>query len=193
MKITEQNFIIRMSQGDEKALEYVMIHYGGLVKSVVHRYLYMLSQYEEECISDVFYAAWKNIDSYMPQKNPFANWIAGIARIKALDYKRKYALRLTEMSWEDAEPVTGKDMMEEISVIEEEFSRETEQMLSCLKPEDRELFRRLYVEEQTVEEVSAQSGLSRPVIYNRVSRAKKKIRRLFPEKMELKSREGQNS
>lgn len=182
-----------MSQGDEKALEYVMIHYGGLVKSVVHRYLYMLSQYEEECISDVFYAAWKNIDSYMPQKNPFANWIAGIARIKALDYKRKYALRLTEMSWEDAEPVTGKDMMEEISVIEEEFSRETEQMLSCLKPEDRELFRRLYVEEQTVEEVSAQSGLSRPVIYNRVSRAKKKIRRLFPEKMELKSREGQNS
>lgn len=193
MKITEQNFIIRMSQGDEKALEYVMIHYGGLVKSVVHRYLYMLSQYEEECISDVFYAAWKNIDSYMPQKNPFANWIAGIARIKALDYKRKFALRLTEMSWEDAEPVTGKDMMEEISVIEEEFSRETEQMLSCLKPEDRELFRRLYVEEQTVEEVSAQSGLSRPVIYNRVSRAKKKIRRLFPEKMELKSREGQNS
>ena len=28
MKITEQNFVTQMIQGNEKALEYVMLHYG---------------------------------------------------------------------------------------------------------------------------------------------------------------------
>lgn len=51
-----------------------LLHYGGLVKSVVHR--------------------------YQPERNPFANWILGVARIKSLDYKRKYAQQLRETSWD---------------------------------------------------------------------------------------------
>ena len=105
MKITEQNFVQELSRRNEQALEYVMIHYGGLVKSVTHRYLNILSQYEEECISDVFFAVWNNIDSFRPERNPFANWIAGIARLKALDYKRKYARQLMERSLEQADNI----------------------------------------------------------------------------------------
>ncbi|MDO5539626.1 MAG: hypothetical protein Q4F83_06080 [Eubacteriales bacterium] len=36
MKITEQNFIFQMRQGNEKALEYVMVHYGGLTRPVIY-------------------------------------------------------------------------------------------------------------------------------------------------------------
>ena len=35
MKIKESNFVEELSHRNEKALEYVMVHYGGLVKSVV--------------------------------------------------------------------------------------------------------------------------------------------------------------
>ena len=98
MKINESNFVEELSHRNEKALEYVMVHYGGLVKSVTHRYLNVLSQYEEECINDVFFAVWEHIDSYDSARNPFANWIGGIARLKALDYKRKYAHFLLETS-----------------------------------------------------------------------------------------------
>lgn len=45
MKIKESNFVEALSHRNERALEYVMVHYGGLVKSVVHRYLNVLSQY----------------------------------------------------------------------------------------------------------------------------------------------------
>lgn len=38
MKINESNFVEELSHRNEKALEYVMVHYGGLVKSVTHRY-----------------------------------------------------------------------------------------------------------------------------------------------------------
>ena len=34
MKIKESNFVEELSHRNERALEYVMVHYGGLVKSV---------------------------------------------------------------------------------------------------------------------------------------------------------------
>ena len=101
MKITEQNFIKEISLGNEKALEYCMLHYGGLVRSVIHRHIGSLTQYEEDCINEVFFAVWENIASYRPEKNPFANWIAGVARLKALDCLRRYSHHLMEHSWEE--------------------------------------------------------------------------------------------
>lgn len=155
MKINESNFVEELSHRNEKALEYVMVHYGGLVKSVTHRYLNVLSQYEEECINDVFFAVWEHIDSYDSARNPFANWIGGIARLKALDYKRKYAHFLLETSWENSPHTKGIDDAIELQTqFDEEFSEETKQMLSCLKPQDRELFIKLYVEEKPFDEIS---------------------------------------
>lgn len=66
-----------------------------------------------------------------------------------------------------------------MKIIEEELSEEMEEMLSCLSPEDRELFMKLYVEEMEPEEVSRQTGMKKDVIYNRVSRGRRKIRKLF--------------
>ena len=183
MKVTEDNFIPLLCQKHEKALEYCMLHYGGLVKAVVHRYLGSLPQYEEECQNDVFFAVWNHIDAYDPERNPFANWIAGVARLKALDCKRKYASRMLETSWEAMEetgqPVIQAEFSAELQAVEEEFSEETQQILACLKPKDRELFLRLYIEEENMEEVSQSTGLAKPVIYNRLSRGKKRIRSLF--------------
>lgn len=97
--------------------------------------------------------------SYESQRNSFANWIAGVARIKALDYKRRYAGRLREVSWDAAE-LAGKGEAADwetekaflLEEIEREFSEETQQMLDCIKPVDRELFLKLYVEEQSMQE-----------------------------------------
>lgn len=181
MKITEQNFVQELKRQNESALEYVMTHYGGLVKSVAHRYLNVLSQYEEECINDVFLAVWNHIDSFQPERNPFANWIAGITRLKALDYKRKYASRLLESSWEEKENFINVDEAFDMHAqFSEEFSKETTEMLACLKPRDRELFLKLYVEEKSFDEISQETGTEKTVLYNRLSRSKRKIRRLFP-------------
>ena len=63
----------------------------------------------------------------------------------------------------------------------EEFSEETKQMLSCLKPQDRELFIKLYVEEKPFDEISKEMNTNKPVLYNRLFRSKKKLRSLFPQ------------
>lgn len=199
MKITEQNFVRELSKGNEQALEYVMLHYGGLVKSVAHRYLNVLSQYEEECISDVFFAVWNHIDSFQPDRKPFANWIAGITRLKALDYKRKYARHLRERNLEQSENVLKAEDSQNIEIMfarefsqniqaqfSEEFSKETTEMLSCLKPRDRELFLKLYVEEKSFDEIAQETGTEKSILYNRLSRSKRKLRSLFSHPQQTK-------
>lgn len=62
----------------------------------------------------------------------------------------------------------------------EELSDETEAFLSCLKEEDRFLFRQLFIEEMEPDEVARKNGIKRENLYNRISRGKKKIRRHFP-------------
>lgn len=90
---------------------------------------------------------------------------------------------MLETSWEAMEetgqPVIQAEFSAELQAVEEEFSEETQQILACLKPKDRELFLRLYIEEENMEEVSQSTGLAKPVIYNRLSRGKKRIRSLF--------------
>lgn len=177
MKINEGNFVEQMIFRNEKALEYVVEEYGRLVKSVVRKHLFSLEEFQGECMNDVFLAVWDNIGSYKPDKSSFANWIAGIARFKSIDYKRKY---LNREITEDLEQVTvGTEDKALMGVIEDELSKEMEELLECLRPEDRDLFIKLYVEDMNPEEVSNVTGLKKEVIYNRVSRGKRKIRNLF--------------
>ncbi|HBN28644.1 MAG TPA: RNA polymerase subunit sigma-70, partial [Clostridiaceae bacterium] len=42
----------------------------------------------------------------------------------------------------------------------------------------KDLFIKLYVEEQGVEDISKETGLKREVIYNRISRGKRKIKKM---------------
>ena len=52
-------------------------------------------------------------------------------------------------------------------------------MLNCLKEKDKDLFYKLYVEEKEISDVSSETGLKKDVIYNRLSRGKKKIQKIF--------------
>lgn len=99
---------------------------------------------------------------------------------------------MLETSWEAMEEqgqsATQTVCSAEFHAIEQEFSEETQQMLSCLKPKDRELFLKLYIDEENMEEVSRSTGLTKPVIYNRLSRGKKRIRNQFTQMRERSER-----
>lgn len=176
MKVNEENFILHLRRKNENALDYVVDVYGGLIKAVVKKYLYNISSVQDECISDVFLGIWNNIDSFDPERSTFKNWIIGISKFKAIDYKRKYLKHLEYENIDDMN-LAREDFSEEL--IKNELSNEVQEMMNCLKEKDRQLFYKLYIEEQQVDEVSCDMGMKREVIYNRLSRAKKKIKELF--------------
>ena len=80
--IDDHNFLEELKMGNEEALCYVIGKYGGLVRSVIAKHLYLLKEEQEECFDDVFLNVWEHIDSFDGQLSTFQNWIAGIARYR---------------------------------------------------------------------------------------------------------------
>ena len=174
MKITEQNVACQIKKRNEKALEFVISEYGWIIKSVTKKQLCRLPNLQDECMNDVLLAVWENIDSFDSERSTLKNWIAGIARYKAIDCKRKYIRYLKEEPLEFAEGVADPMIMD---ILEQEISEEVEEMLSLLNEADQILFKRIYANDESVERIAADMGVKKSVLYNRISRGKKKIQK----------------
>lgn len=177
LQITEDNFIEQIKKKNEKALEYVIYSYGWVLKSVIKKHLYYLPDYHEECLNDCLMSIWENICYYDPEKSSFKNWIGGVAKYKALNYVRKYLRDLENENIENITVFTEDNALK--AILTKELSLETEKMLECLSEEDREIFIKLYFEEKNMDEISCDTGLAKPVLYNRLSRGRKKMRQAF--------------
>lgn len=186
--INEKNFVEEIKKKNEEALCYLIEKYTGLVMSIIRKRLFLLQEEQKECFDDVFLNVWEHIDSFDERKSSFTNWIAGITRYRAIDYLRKYKRQFEEIALEDIplDGIVAGDDKELLRLMEMEISEETELMLQSLKPEERELFQKLYLEEMTVEEVCKNFQTNPNAIYKRLSRARKRMRELFPERIERK-------
>lgn len=92
-------------------------------------------------------------------------------KYQAIDYLRSYRKELQTVNIEDAVIVQEDHAL--AGMIEKEIDSEVEKMPECLKPQDRELFYKLYVEEKSMKQISCETGIKQEVIYNRLSRRKK--------------------
>ena len=176
----DANLIIEIKNQNEDALRYIIEKYGGLVRSVINKHLYLLIEEQQECFDDVFLNVWEHINSFDERQNSFKNWIAGIARYKSIDYLRRYRKRFEDVALPENVAVEDQELLR---LIDREISEETEAILQCLKPEDRDLFEKLYIEEMSMEAVCESFQTNQNVIYKRISRARKRIRERFPEKV----------
>lgn len=175
MKVTEQNFVKAIMRKDERGLLYVVDNYGWIIQSVVRKSLFRIPDYEEECVNDVLLAIWEGIEGFQPEISTFKNWIAGIARFKAIDYKRKYLKKFTECSSIDEYEI--KDEYAESQMIQIELQEEIEEILDQLSGQDRKIFEMVFLDEKPIDDVAEQIGMKSDTIYQRISRARKKIRK----------------
>lgn len=175
MRIGKHNYIQQLRLHNEKALIYVIDAYGGLLMSVIRKHLFGLPELQEECFDDVLLKIWQHSFDFDESKNNFKNWAAAIAKYRAIDYLRQYRKEPVTSDLSDVAVVREDGLLN--ALIEEEISEEVAKMLACLKPADRELFLKLYVKEEPIEQVSRETGMKKTVIYNRLSRGKARIRR----------------
>lgn len=178
LKITEENFIIQVKMKNERALEFIIEKYGWIIKSVARKHLQQTPELEDECMNDVLFAVWQNIDSFDINKNTFQNWLAGVSRYKAIDCKRKYLKRFNEEPLEAAENIA--DVESHLSLLKEEINGEIKELLSCLSPTDRGIFERLFWKDETIQSISTSMGMKETAVYNHISRGRKKIREYLP-------------
>ncbi len=173
MKITDENVVRELRAKNETAIEYIVDRYGGLIRSIVKYHLKDFSACWDECVNDVLLAVWNNISRFDPEKNSLKNWIGAIAKYRCIDYKRRF---IREGFPEELGEDIASDDTPERALIERELSEETEELLACLKPGDRWIFREHYLAQRPVEEIAAERGIKASAVYNRLSRGRKRLR-----------------
>lgn len=179
LRITDENFIYELKRRNERALDYVIDHYGGLIKFIVNKNMTNLDGYKDECINDCLLGIWNNIGSFDESRSSFKNWVGGIAKYKSIDYLRKYKFEFETSSIDDMEIEVSDKTPNEI--IEKEQVEIIENLLEELSEKDRLLFKKLLVEEEHIDRVSEDLNLNKSNIYNRISRGRKKLKKFLKE------------
>lgn len=169
MIINEDNFIRELICRNQRAVEYVIDEYGGLIKSVVMKNLGGLEMYADECINDILLAVWNNADKFDSTKNTFKNWLCAVAKYKCIDCRRRYAKQLYQDNIDDMELADSGNCFEK---IEDDFG----ELLSCLSDEDRELFYKKYILEESTADIAEAYGNSTQAVYTRLSRGRRRLK-----------------
>ena len=173
MKSNEENYIKRLKNGKEDALEFIVDKYLCLVKSAVYKVLSPLKTdgIIEECINDVFLSVWKNSKKFNGEEVQFKKWLYKIAKFRAIDYYRK-EIKNTEVTLEQ-DVSQGKSVEEEIIITENR--NELIVLINSLEPIDRDIFVMKFFLDVKSDDIARKLGMSRASIDNRIYRGKKKL------------------
>lgn len=167
----EKKLITSLKNKDEKALADLIENYSGLLKSVIKRVLQSFPDLWDECLNETLMAVWQNIDSYDCNRSSFKNWCASVARYKAIDTLRREVRHNNREEIRDENSYTGNEF--DLVLLKEIFK--------YLSPENRKLFKAIFIEGYTYDEMAQKLGVSKDALYSRVKRSRRKIEKEFGE------------
>lgn len=167
----EKKLITSLKNKDEKALADLIENYSGILKSVIKRVLLSFPDLWDECLNETLMAVWQNIDSYDCNRSSFKNWCASVARYKAIDTLRREVRHNNREEIRDENSYIGNEF--DLVLLKEIFK--------YLSPENRKLFKAIFIEGYTYDEMAQKLGVSKDALYSRVKRSRRKIEKEFGE------------
>ena len=85
MDINDAELARRIVRGDEEAFEELIRRYGGLIKAIVRYHLKDMPYLREDCVNDILFTVWRNINRFDAGKNALKNWLGAVAKYRALN------------------------------------------------------------------------------------------------------------
>ncbi|MDI2588711.1 sigma-70 family RNA polymerase sigma factor [Psychrobacillus sp. NEAU-3TGS] len=173
MKITDENVVQQIILKNEQTIPYLIQNYGGLLNSIIRKYLKGNQQDTEECLADVITSIWFHIDSFDSRKNEFKQWIAAIAKYRAIDYIRKTEKTKRQVSkFEFDEHVYHQSTLKPSGI-------DLSAILSELSDTERAIFEKYYVEGVPSNEIAEEYNVKQSWVHNKLSRGRKKLKTLL--------------
>lgn len=173
MKITDENVEQQIIYKNEQTIPYLIQVYGGLLNSIIRKYLNGNQQDIEECLADVLTSIWFHIDSFDPSKNEFKQWIAAIAKYRAIDYLRKTEqTKRQESKLEFDEHVYHQSKTKPSGI-------DLSSIFSALNDTERAIFEKYYVEGVPSNEIAEEYNVKQSWVHNKLSRGRKKLKTIL--------------
>lgn len=176
VRCTAKNFICRLQNQKEDALEFVIEHYSGFVHAIAYKILSGINKDSiDECVNDVFLAIWQNAEQFKGESEDFKKWIGMLTKYKAIDLFRK--LEKQQQREKGDEDLLQKP---DIKDIQQEFLKKEQRndlllAISHLENIDRDIFMMRYYLQLTNSEIAEALHLSKAAVENRLYRGKKKL------------------
>ncbi|WP_054025613.1 sigma-70 family RNA polymerase sigma factor [Bacillus sp. FJAT-28004] len=170
MKITEDNVVQQIQNKNEKAISFIINQYGGLLTVIIKRQLNYQQQDYEECLDDVLLSIWNNIHHFDPEKNGFKQWLAAIAKYKAIDYQRKQ-IKLQTQQFSVSEIDDGM-----LKTSQAAGTSQVDELFDQLSAREREIFEKYYLEGTPSHEIAEHYNAKESWVYNKLSRGRKKLK-----------------
>lgn len=149
---------------EEKGIKLLLEQYGGLMKAIALKYLASKPKELEETMADITIAIWYHIDDFDSGKNTFKNWVAAIAKFKAID-----ALRKLERQ------VTTAELQDNVQLVESK-QIDWQIVLSELPIEERRIFESYYFQGESTTEIAKKFQKQPSWVHNKLSRTRKKLK-----------------
>ncbi|MDR1185373.1 MAG: sigma-70 family RNA polymerase sigma factor [Coriobacteriales bacterium] len=180
MGFRDQRTVLKaLRRQDLRALDAAIEQYGGYVMAVA---LHTLGsggsrQDAEEITADVFIALWRNAAKLASGSN-LKPWLAVVARNTSLKRLRSLSptLSLEEHGALAAVANENEESPEYAKTADGPEESAMEQALDGLSATDRDLLCRHYCDEQSIDAIAEETGLSQPAVKSRLYRSRKALR-----------------
>ncbi|KHD38057.1 RNA polymerase sigma70 factor [Clostridium acetobutylicum] len=153
--------------------------YGIMIHNVVTSILNKSheSQSIEECVDDILMCIWRNMDCFSKERGSLKCWIIVISKNKALDYKKKLKKIMNSIDIDNVKLNSLVDI--EQDYLKEENKKSIIELLNNLSIKDKEIFIKRYMNDWSIEKISKDMGLTSIAVYNRLSRGRKKLKKVL--------------
>ncbi|HZK24878.1 MAG TPA: sigma-70 family RNA polymerase sigma factor [Oscillospiraceae bacterium] len=181
MVITGENVVLALQAKRPEALEYLINQYGQSVYSLARTILRSAASEDvEECVSDIFAAAWQKSKEYDGQKGTIKTWLLMLTKYRALDYRRKLSTQSAYLA-SDEQLTTSLQAVED-EVLQRERLQLTLAVVETFSELDQKLFFRRYFLQEALDELAAAFDLTKRAVENRLWRCRKELRDQLAEK-----------
>ncbi|MEG0471442.1 MAG: sigma-70 family RNA polymerase sigma factor [Solibacillus sp.] len=163
----DEKIIRAIRQQQEHGVTMLLEQYGGLLRAIISKYIAGRPQEIEECMADIVLSIWYHIDDYDESKNTFKNWIAVIAKFKAIDALRRLQRQQITVELPD-------QFAEELTP-----TLDWTALLNQLPLQEQHIFKQYYFEGVETKTIAAHYEVKESWVHNKLSRTRKKLRTLF--------------
>ncbi|MGI2329049.1 sigma-70 family RNA polymerase sigma factor [Planococcus sp. YIM B11945] len=178
------DFIARLKQKDEQALDYLIDTYMPFLKGICQHILVKScgQQAAEECLNDVFLTIWQKAHQFEGEPDDFRKWAGMVAKYKAIDSYRRLMKQQEREAVTDEVRNDGQIDDTEDAVLQNEVREEMLFRLHKLPEADRELFLMKYYLDLSNSEISEALAITVSAVENRLYRGKRKLVHLIERK-----------
>jgi len=173
--------IQKITGGDQESFCYMIDTYSKLLWVVVAGILSNIGTVQdiEECISDVFIEVWKNPRAYAKQRGTLKNFLAVMAKNKALDrYRQLSKKKIVEI--DEAIKSSDDDLLD--YVIDKEMYAALYDAINSLAEPNKEIIIRRYFFEEKPAYIAEKTDMPVKEVENRLYQSKLKLRNILTEK-----------